>query len=148
MNRAWRISCLAALAMTGCGQSVKYPETAAITGEVRYKGEPLTGVAVVFQAESGPSAVGQTDGQGRFSVATNQRPGAVIGDHKVYLRDLDQQTATDCSAVAPPVNSWEQPGLNNSVASRFPTKYTNPEQSPLKAIVMYDGQTFELELTD
>lgn len=85
---------LAALLLAGCSSG---PPFGAVTGQVKVKGQPAAKVRVEFHPDAqngtqGPSSVGETDADGRYtlSYSTPERagPGAVVGKHKVVLYDL------------------------------------------------------------
>lgn len=80
------------ISLGGCSSS-EY-EFAPVSGKVTLGGKPLGGASVAFQPRAqgdsviiGPTSVGKTDEQGRFtlSVSTNKREGAVVGEHIVWI---------------------------------------------------------------
>lgn len=80
------------LTLMGCSSSEF--ELAPVSGKVTLDGKPLSGAGVVFQPraqgdsrDAGPTSIGTTDEQGRFSlrVNTDNREGAVIGEHTVLI---------------------------------------------------------------
>jgi hypothetical protein len=77
------------------------PDVAPVTGTVTLNGEPLAGASVVFQSESGHSAMGTTDSTGSYQLtAPGNQKGAVIGLNKVKINSqLD----------APPGPNWKDP---------------------------------------
>ncbi len=75
-------------ALWGCGGS-KIP-VAEVEGTVKVKGQPVEKIMVEFwPVESGVRSFGTTDAQGHFKLTTDdgKRQGAVVGSHKVVLRD-------------------------------------------------------------
>jgi hypothetical protein len=77
----------AALAASGCGG----PNLAEVEGTVKLNGKPLEKIQVEFWPEaSGPRSMGTTDAQGKFVLMTDdgKRTGAVVGWHKVVLKDV------------------------------------------------------------
>lgn len=95
MRRArFRLGALAAaavcLAAAGCGPGY---QTAPVSGQVTWEGEPLAGWGVSFQpisdspADPGPGSHGTTDAEGRYTLRTVEpdRPGAVVGRHRVRI---------------------------------------------------------------
>jgi hypothetical protein len=90
--RAGRVGALALpLLLAGCGSG----NVAPVSGRVTIDGRPAVGVLVSFQPigsadnqDPGPGSYGTTDEDGRYrltQVVTN-RPGAVVGPHRVSLR--------------------------------------------------------------
>ncbi len=80
------------LACAGCGGE-SFP-VAPVSGTVTLNGKPLAGARVGFEpkrsgedAAAGPGSYGTTHEQGRFRlVSLDDRPGAVIGTHRVWIR--------------------------------------------------------------
>lgn len=77
------------------------PDVAPVTGTVTLNGEPLAGASVIFQSESGHSAMGTTDSSGSYQLtAPGNQKGAVIGLNKVKINSkLD----------GPPDPNWKDP---------------------------------------
>jgi hypothetical protein len=89
-RRGW--CCLSLLlVLTGCGSG--QPALHAVTGTVRFEGQPAAGFAVEFSSEDAPtqgvSAVGVADPEGHFVLETRQagrqKRGAVAGRHRVVV---------------------------------------------------------------
>jgi hypothetical protein len=88
--------------VTGCSAKPSgMPTVAPVMGTVTLNGEPLAGASVVFQSESGHSAMGTTDSTGSYQLtAPGNQKGAVIGLNKVKISSkLD----------APPGPNWKDP---------------------------------------
>lgn len=90
-SNRWKVfGLLAALALvTGCGGG---PEFVAVTGVVTKDKQPLGNVRVEFWPEtSGDKSTAVTDAEGRYSLKTEdgQKEGAVVGPHRVILKDLN-----------------------------------------------------------
>jgi hypothetical protein len=79
----------AALAgLAGCGGG---PQFAEVEGKVTPNGKPLDKIRVEFNPTgSGPRSVALTDAAGKFVLKADDgsRDGAVVGSHKVVLRDM------------------------------------------------------------
>ncbi len=80
------------IALTACTVGCDSgPKLAEVTGSVTLKdGKPLELIHVEFWPENGQRSWGKTDDQGKFSLkldSDSPRDGAVIGKHKVLLRD-------------------------------------------------------------
>jgi hypothetical protein len=67
----------------GCGRSGL--DLVPVTGVVQRGGTPLSQVQVNSFPQSGPMATGMTDSQGRFSLSTSGKRGAVPGNHVLVL---------------------------------------------------------------
>ena len=72
-----------AFSLAGCGAGGPTLHPAA--GTIRFAdGTPVAGAIVEFlPAGGGPAARARTDADGRFALATGDRPGAVAGPHRV-----------------------------------------------------------------
>jgi hypothetical protein len=71
------------LALSGCGEAKVVP----VTGTLTYKGNPVPNVYVHFVPENGRPSMGQTDAQGRFTLAYDpQTKGVQRGKHKVWIQ--------------------------------------------------------------
>ncbi len=80
------------LLVAGCGGGG--PQLAEVEGTVKVKGRPLDKIQVEFWPEvSGPRSMGVTDDQGRYTLMTDdgKRKGAVVGSHRIILRDIGIQ---------------------------------------------------------
>jgi hypothetical protein len=88
------------IAVAGCGapaddvdaRLAQLEHLAPASGVVRVGGKPAPGVVVAFFSGSWAPAHGETDEEGRYTLETASRPGAVPGTYKVTLSHL---TATD-----------------------------------------------------
>ena len=90
MTTVRRLAGMALLVLAGCGGG--YP-VAAVSGHVTMNGHALPGAQVTFQPvgsgadEPGPGSSGVTDDQGRYTLTllTSNKPGAVVGRHRVMI---------------------------------------------------------------
>ncbi|WP_254510017.1 hypothetical protein [Anatilimnocola floriformis] len=125
---------------TGCNKS-PYKTTLA-AGIVTQNGQPLPGVEVQFCPDpealtKGPSALGETDEQGKFVLryavpgANQSKEGAVVGKHKVTLADLRQKPAPQGYPPNP---------------SRVPKIYGSVQTTPLKLEVVEGGGEIAIEV--
>ncbi len=66
------------------------PPVGEVGGVVTAGGQPLDKIQVeFFPTSDGPTSIGVTDASGKFSLKTSDnRPGAMVGKHKVVLRDV------------------------------------------------------------
>ena len=77
----------ALVGMSGCGGG---PQFAEVEGTVTQNGKPLDKIRVEFHpAGEGPRSVAITDAAGKYVLKTDDgsRDGAVVGSHKIVLRD-------------------------------------------------------------
>jgi hypothetical protein len=108
------------LLLVGCNRP--NADLAAVQGRVFYQGKPLAGGTVVFTPDperggSGPLAVAAIQPDGRYTLTTEGRPGAVPGWHRV--------------TVAPP-----SPAEGGTLTCDLPCRYRDPERS---------GQCYEVK---
>jgi hypothetical protein len=114
------------LLAAGCGQDE--PAPAAVHGRVFYKGAPLTRGSIVFSPDpdkggSGPLARGQVRSDGSYTLASDGRPGAPPGWHRVTVVSVESPpTRASGTAFA-------------EVRSLLPRKYAAPDLSGLEAQV-------------
>jgi hypothetical protein len=114
----------AAVALAGCDAS---PRVAPVSGRVTLNGQPLAAARVAFQPVGtgsgglapGPGSVGTTDADGRYTLALigANRPGAVVGHHRVVV------SKTDVPAD-PAAASDEKPGAK-SPKELLPKRYND-----------------------
>jgi hypothetical protein len=147
MKFRWCFLCIASLVCgqtVGCsGKSAGKPVTAAAQGIVLYNDKPVAGAAVVFYPDKGPTAIGQTDAAGAFTLKlTTGEDGAVVGANKISITlppKIDESTPTDSDAAI----------AAQAAAPALPVKYATPETSELTKTVTKDGPNkLELKLTD
>ncbi|MSR80526.1 MAG: hypothetical protein EXS11_07345 [Gemmataceae bacterium] len=76
------------ITLMGCGDGISYSE---VTGTVKLKGVPLDKIQVEFiPTTKGHPSVAITDEKGFFSLKGQKGVnGAVVGNHKVVLRDTN-----------------------------------------------------------
>ncbi len=134
------IVCAGIFWLSGCSKP-PYTTTLA-SGVITQNGQPLSGVEVQFCPDpesltKGPSALGETDDQGKFTLryavpgATVSKEGAVVGIHKVTLADLKQKAAPQGQPPFP---------------SRIPKIYGSVQTTPLKLEVKEGGGEIAIEV--
>jgi hypothetical protein len=142
VRRNWVWSCLPiALFVLGCSEGG--PEIVPVSGTVLLDGKPVSGAGVLFTpVADGPLATGTTDDQGRYSLTTGERAGAVPGEHQVTI------TLMKTSGLI-----TEEGGLSGGVAPGgvktewfVPQKYSRPETSGLTATVASDEKEYNFDL--
>jgi hypothetical protein len=83
-----RFAILPILLALGCSAS---PSLAPVSGKVTRNGKPLAGASVAFQpvvaTNPGPNSHAKTDASGFYElkVVGDDKPGAVVGVHRVYV---------------------------------------------------------------
>ena len=123
---------LMALPLAGCGAGG--PPLAPVSGAVTFAdGAPVAGAVVEFlPAAGGPAARGRTDADGRFILATGDRPGCVVGEHRVGVAQTvlmdgfasHVRHMAEKQAVPPRFNSPATSGLTATVSADGPNEVT------------------------
>jgi dihydroxyacid dehydratase/phosphogluconate dehydratase len=134
-----------ALGVAGCSSRVKL---APVKGTVKQNGKPLDLILVEFIPDSatGLRSTATTDGNGAFTLhCDDQRPGAVIGVHRVVLHDVGIYGGQVWNRKK--TMEAEAKGINPFKPSRLPSQYTVVSQTPLKKEVKPEAQTIDLEVT-
>lgn len=122
----------------GCGGSGG-PEMATVTGKVTYQGKPLTKGTISFistdPSRSNANSVIGPDGSYSLQT-TNPGDGAVVGEYKVIVSDVDPNSL-NTAAPGEPVKKQER---------LIPEKYENPDSSGLTRKVESGRNTFDIAL--
>jgi hypothetical protein len=119
------------VAAIGCGAG---PQFAEVEGTVTKGGTPLKNVRVEYWPETnGPKSTGVTDEQGRYTLKTEdgRTVGALVGPHKVVLKDLDVYGDTFLGRKAE-----NMPTLNKGAKERFAKVYGEAAKTDLKKDVV------------
>jgi hypothetical protein len=115
--------------------------TAKVKGKVLVGGEPMAGLTVLFQPETGRPATGTTNAAGEFTLTTfNLNDGALVGKHKVAI-------SLDTSSAGPP----PQPGTPEYDAAKtkaepFDSKYKAPQTSGIEKEVVAGENDITIEV--
>ena len=107
-----------------------------VTGEVKLDGKPVADCAVAFTpVGGGPVASATTDAQGHFELQTVNRPGAVLGEHRV--------------TVAKQYMKRDSRGAELGFEFLTPAKYARPDTSGITETVSHDENEnkFVIEMT-
>jgi hypothetical protein len=130
--RHWnRLVCLGTLVLA-CGCS-RGPQFAEVEGKLAKGGTPLKNVRVEFWPEGdGPKSSGVTDEQGRFTLKSEdgRNAGAIVGPHRIVLKDLDFYGDTFMGRKAE-----NMPTLNKAAKERFARTYSDGSTTDLKKSV-------------
>ena len=134
-------ACFLCIAVTGlvagCGPSSSL-DLVPVSGTVTYKGKPLTigdgQVIFIPQGQTkGPQGIGRIEEDGTYEMTTANKPGAVVGTHKVVVscrRKVSEQEAKNLV-------------IGNLL---IPGQYANPVRTPLEITVEPGGQTYDIKL--
>ncbi len=129
------------LGMIGCGG----PKLVEAGGTVKYNNQSITGADVVFVPDEGGSPViGRTDEQGKFSLSTDGKSGALPGPYKIAITAIRQKRAVkDSEAVG-----MTDAQIASNHETLIPKKYNNTMLSGLTAKVSEDRSVnvFSLDL--
>src|SRR5262245_45066205 len=117
------------------------PRLAEVSGTVKMDGKRLANVKVDFHPDpdrgsTGPGSSGTTDAGGNFTLTCSDgRPGAVVGNHRIILTDLDVYGNKfvgrgDYRSESPTGAPVEVPKK-----ARFPEVYSDLTRTPLKEVV-------------
>jgi len=127
---------MSALAATGCGSGG--PTMGRVSGTVTFQGKPVEKGTVTFISTDGerPNATGDIKGGSYTLQTTEPGDGAVVGDYKVIISDID-----------PNIANTELPGMKvKTPKSALPKKYHNADTSGLTVKVESGSQTKDFEL--
>jgi hypothetical protein len=85
----------ALLLAAGCSRG---PTLAPVSGRVFYRGKPLSGGTIVFtpapeRGNSGPLATSAIGPDGRYTLSTDGKKGAVPGWHRITIASAPKSTA-------------------------------------------------------
>ncbi len=130
VSKKWRVALVAALAICACSGCGGASDRARVTGTLMRKdGKPLAGANVVAtDRETGKSAHGTTDGQGRFDLGiAEQGDGIAPGNYNVIIVE-------------------DRGDPDNRRPSTIAAKYQDPNKSEIK-ISVQAGVGAELNLT-
>jgi len=144
------------LAQGGCGSGIHY-EHAKVHGKVTYQGKPVTFGQVLFIPVEPPKdgmmqpASGSINPDGTYELASQEDPGAILGEHTVLVIAVDggkpvepKADAKDGLAAPAPAKATREVQFKSAI----PKKYSDPSTSPLKHKVAPGDNQIDLELTD
>jgi len=128
---------LVAIALVGCGGG---PRLVKAGGIVKYKDKPIPGADIIMMSDaSGSPSLARTDDQGRFTVTTDGKPGALVGSYRVAITAArNKREVSPGEALA---MTSEQIAANRE--DLIPIKYNNFESSGLTATVGNDAASNE-----
>jgi hypothetical protein len=129
------------------------PPVVEVEGVVQLAGKPLPQVRVQFMPDPekgtvGPISVGTTDEQGRFKlVCADQRPGAVVGWHRVVITDMRTRLPRTARHGRRDDDEKQPNPKPTSLSSRVPDRYTTSGHTPLSVEVKPPKQEVTLDLS-
>ena len=132
--------------LPGCGGPSDQPELGQVTGTVTLDGKPLSGIAVVFQPESGRPARGMTDAEGKYELTyIRETKGTKVGPNRVEIAPSEDGGAEESEESENP-DDESQPVTKPSKSGKptIPPRYN--VQSELKADVKAGENTFDFQL--
>lgn len=97
------ICILVICSVLGCGDGANF---APVSGRVMLNGEPLASTYLVFEPEGGlpeQASTGKTDSSGQYTltVVGTQKPGALVGRHRVQLTTVAPDAMQDELSTLP-----------------------------------------------
>jgi hypothetical protein len=127
--------------LVGCGGG---PNLAEVEGTLKLNGKPLDKIQVEFWPEgNGPRSMGTTDAQGRFTLMTDdgKRKGAVVGKHKIVLKDVGVLGDKFLGRAGEDVDmtKGKKPQISNA--------YSDPHKSPIQKEVTAGKCVIDIDLT-
>lgn len=129
----------------GCGGSGEEgPEILPVTGVITLDSEPLADADVTFFPVGetlGIGGFGRTDSEGKFELQYNRGGmGAPAGEYRVQV---SQRVMPDGSPV--PADD-DTPPIESPAVEKLPRKYSDPDNSQLKATVTESETPIKFEL--
>ncbi|HZV04841.1 MAG TPA: hypothetical protein VE999_07140 [Gemmataceae bacterium] len=136
--------CLLVLTM-GCGKGVRHSaEHGEVSGDVTYKGKPVTGGAITFVADDGFTSNDRIDETGHYTIKPPVGPVKITIDNRM----LTQRANPNAMKGAGPRPGGSDPNPIKGKYVRIPDKYYKTTDTPLTYTVKKGSQTYNIELTD
>jgi hypothetical protein len=136
--------------VAGCGGDGL--SLAPVEGVLTYQGKPVADAGVVFSPVSpdqGPPAYGATDAEGHYSLVTNNRPGAPIGEHRVSISKADLFGDEIVPADEETAELIRRRGFKPYKAKHFiPEHYSDVNTSDLTVTVEDKDNVIDFTLSD
>jgi hypothetical protein len=127
----------------GCGGRNDQPELGQVTGTITLDGKPLSGIAVVFQPDSGRPARGMTDAEGKYELTyIRQTKGTKVGPNRVEIAPSEDGAPEEFENVDEESKSVTK--RSKSGKPTIPSRYNL--RSELKAEVKAGKNTFDFQL--
>lgn len=127
--------------LIGCSQG---PPMAEVEGILKdKKGKPLDKIQIEFWPEgNGPRSIGETDSEGKYSLSSDngRLKGALVGTHKIVLRDLKMLGDKFYGRAG------ENIDISKGKKSRVAKIYDDPHKTPIKKTVNAGKNKIDLDL--
>ncbi|VTR95899.1 Uncharacterized protein OS=Planctomyces maris DSM 8797 GN=PM8797T_08484 PE=4 SV=1 [Gemmata massiliana] len=142
LRARWGALALGCLLVAGCGA-----KTATVTGQVTYKGKPVTGGSVVFYCSDKQIVRGLIGPDGRYSipnVPSGIGPATVTVQSHTRVPEgfrMKQQLPPSVGGPTPPA-----PDRTDGPRTPLPLRYAQPEESGLSVTVDRDHLTYDIDL--
>lgn len=132
----------------GCAK--KPPPFTLAEGSVTYLGHPLANVQVQFvpmlkDFGAELNSVGITDEHGHFKLSCGDRPGAVVGKHRVVI--LEGPLPAEARGQSQQAQSTFSEYMSKLKNRPIPSKYASVSQTPLEVEVSFDQKNYDLVLS-
>ncbi len=151
MHRLIALAVVFAFTQSGCSKE-SFPTTVPVTGVVTLDGKAVAEATVnlVPMSQTGKSASGITDAEGKFSVTTYMSPtfspaGAMPGEYVISVIKMQYPEKP------PGMTQWEEQAWSDKAGkpkSLLPKTYLDPMKSGLKVTVKNAAEALKLELKD
>jgi hypothetical protein len=141
------IGLLLVAVLVGCGS--KRSKYGVITGTIKYKGQPLSGAALLLYPNNDPTAnplnipVGQ---DGAFRIED-----VAAGQYKMSVQGTAGAVQADMRNIPPEKQAEVREKLahmNTAATPPFPNKYKDPKTSGLELTITDKSEKMNLDLTD
>ena len=127
----------------GCGGRGDQPDLGQVAGTITLDGKPLSGIAVVFQPDSGRPSRGMTDAEGKYELTyIRQTKGTKVGSNRVEIAPSEDGEAEGLEIGDD--ESKSDTKRSKSGKPTIPSRYN--ARSELKADVKAGKNTFDFKL--
>jgi hypothetical protein len=145
MRILFTLAVLASLGFVGCqGRDPNLPDLVPVTGRVTLDDKPLAHASVSFVPTGSTQGTGSgavTDAEGKYELRTaHDGIGAPVGEYKVFISKLVLPDGSDYkldSGISP---------MDAGADEALPPRYSDQEQTTLKAAVPEGGGTIDFPL--
>jgi hypothetical protein len=138
--------------LAGCGVKQGQLPLAKVTGQVTFRGAPLTAAVIKFYPvqSSGTGvrvAFAHLDHEGRYCLSTyGHDDGAILGDHRVTIECPPEMQTGSGNMVKHEVTFGAMPPQQSKAP--ISTRYANPDTSGLTAHVTSGSNSINFELKE
>lgn len=130
------------LCQFGCGSKGDQPELGTVNGTVTLDGQPLAGVAVVFQPDNGRPSRGTTNAEGKYElIYIRQTKGAKVGPHRVEIAPSEEGGVEEAEGDG---DESSTAGSKPAGKSKVPARYNS--KSELNVQVKSGANKIDFEL--